>query len=340
MKPLPLDALTAASMKSPEGGYLYFCYGSNMSREKLRTRGAAGSGPIEYDSVEVGRLRDHRLCFDLRGAPPAEPCMGSIERAAGDEVYGLLYRLRTASSWGALLASEGVSNAPESDGYWVTDVRVEVAPASGGAPRTLAARTLMTNPGARVPRAQRGAVRPSQRYMRLLIGGAAREGLPAAYVARLRRVRTARAWAPGLLPAVMMFVVPLLFAARRLRAQRLVAPLSAAGGCLYAAHERLAETPRPGRAHAARVAGVRLALLLLYAAYALPTGVLLLLSPRTRMMARRMRGLVKGAPEGGGKKEGGGEKEGEGGAERAAERAAERVAERVAERAAEAEGER
>ena len=67
-----LDALAAN-----EDVY-YFGVGSNLSRERLENRSISGK-KIEPISFEPCVIYDFRLAFNLKGIPPMEPAMGSIE---------------------------------------------------------------------------------------------------------------------------------------------------------------------------------------------------------------------------------------------------------------------
>lgn len=280
-------------MESEGGGYLYFCYGSNMSREKLRTRGDSGSESINYDDVWVARLLDWQLCFDMRGAPPTEPAMGSIQEAPADEVYGLVYRLRSEQCWKKLLASEGVTENPTRDSYHVIDVEVECyLPDTAAEKRLMKVRTLMTNPRHKLSRALQKDVRPSQRYMNILIEGAQSELLPKAYVERLRNIKVARKWPESPLRMLMNFVIPLAFISRRMQLRFIIVPLYTLGVFLYAKHEEIVTEGKLNRSREARLLILRSAMFILYGIYAIPAMLLLMFSPKARMFNRRLMTLL------------------------------------------------
>lgn len=280
-------------MESQGPGYLYFCYGSNMSREKLRNRGASDTAPINYDNVWVGRLRDWQLCFDLPGAPPSEPAMGSIQEATGDEVYGLVYRLRSEECWKKLLTSEGVTETPDCDGYHVIDVDVECYCADTPTEKTLLkVKTLRTNPKNKLSRTLQEDVRPSQRYMNILIDGAEREGLPKPYIERLRSIKVARKWPLSPLVVVMNFVIPLAFIARRMKMRSIVAPLKTLGVYLYAKHEEIVAEGKQNRVQKGRLLLLTSAMFVLYGIYVIPAILLFMFSAKARMYNRRLMALV------------------------------------------------
>lgn len=284
-----LTELLSPKMASEEGGYLYFCYGSNLSREKLRHRGGKDSPPIEYEQVWIGRLTGWQLCFDLRGAPPTEPCMGSIQQAPEDEVYGLVYRLRSEACWKKLLLSEGVTETPEKDSYHVIDVDVECYLADKPEDQNMMkVKTLMTNPRLRLLRSLQKDVRPSERYMKIMIDGATSEKLPKAYLERLKSIRVARKWQPSLLLWMMNFVIPLMFLTRRLRMRFITQPLGNLGVFLYAKHEGLVTEGKMNAAQKAQLMSLRFAMLFLYGVYAFPAMLLFLLSPRARAFKKQV----------------------------------------------------
>lgn len=285
-------SVLASSMDAP---YLYFCYGSNLSREKLRTRGESGLPPIEFTSIWIGRLTDWQLCFDLRAAPPVEPVMGSIRRKAGDEVYGLVYELKSRSCWEKLLKSEGVTTRPERDSYWVVEVEVECYRPDRPEERVVRkVRTLTTNERYKVGKVLEDSVRPSRRYLNILITGAECEGLPVEYVERLRRIQVARRWERSPLLIVTTLAIPIIFMMRRWNLGMFVVPLSKAGMCLYARHERIMLRKRRRVWESVELVSVRLALFGMYVVWAGLTLVACLMNKRMRASVKRIHVLLKG----------------------------------------------
>jgi hypothetical protein len=57
----------------------YFGLGSNMLREKVAGRSSDGQGDIIMEDFQAAVVHGHRLAFNLRGFPPLEPGMGSLE---------------------------------------------------------------------------------------------------------------------------------------------------------------------------------------------------------------------------------------------------------------------
>jgi len=274
-----------------EQEYLYFCYGSNLSREKVRSRGNDSTPPIGFTDVWVGRIANFMLCFNLRGSLPAEPAMGSMEEEPGDEIYGLVYRLDSKRSWDKLLKSEGVkSEQDKRTPYNVISVHVEChRPGKENEKRTVVAKTLITNPRFQMSRSLQRRVRPSRRYMQLLIDGAKFEKLPEEYITRLQNITVARRWQPSLLTWMMSVVVPLQFASGRLRIQFLMIPIYVIGFYLFAAHENFMTVAPKSWRNQVGVAGSKLGLFFLYGCYVLPALLLLLLSKRSRRGYRMMR---------------------------------------------------
>jgi hypothetical protein len=88
-----------------------------MSRKKLENRGVNGT-KIEILRMEPAIVPNYRLAFSLRGFPPLEPAMGSLE-AVGDsshapilayhqpECHGALVKL-TPKNYETLMRSEGI----------------------------------------------------------------------------------------------------------------------------------------------------------------------------------------------------------------------------------------
>ena len=99
----------------------YFGLGSNMSRKKLENRGINGT-KIEIQTMEAAVVPNYRLAFNLRGFPPIEPGMGTLEPIEGNskallkyrngkddgECHGALVRL-TPENYEKVMKSEGIS---------------------------------------------------------------------------------------------------------------------------------------------------------------------------------------------------------------------------------------
>ena len=94
----------------------YFGLGSNMSRQKLQGRALDGA-PIHIQTMEAAVVPNYRLAFNLKGFPPLEPGMGSLEPSDSNckalakyhqnECHGALVKL-SAQNYNRLMQSEGV----------------------------------------------------------------------------------------------------------------------------------------------------------------------------------------------------------------------------------------
>ncbi len=146
----------------------YFAYGSNMQSATLR-----GRRGVEYLRAQPGRAPGWRLVFDKPALLPVNEAYANIVPDAAAEVLGVLYEVR-AADLEQIELTEGVLLGN------YRGVEVDVFPLDDGtAPRT--AFTLTSDH--RDP-----TLRPSTRYMRLVIAGAEEHGLPPEYVDFLRAV--------------------------------------------------------------------------------------------------------------------------------------------------------
>jgi hypothetical protein len=144
----------------------YFAYGSNMQAATFS--GRRGIAPAR--SV-AARLDGWQLVLDKPPLLPIGEGFANVVEAPGAHVLGVAYAV-TASDLEHIDFSEGVLI----DNYRRVPVRIVTLAAS---PLELDAFTLAS------PRRD-PALRPSRRYMALLIEGAEAHGLPAEYVAWLR----------------------------------------------------------------------------------------------------------------------------------------------------------
>lgn len=163
----------------------YFGLGSNMSRKKLENRGINGT-KIEIQTMEAAVVPNYRLAFNLRGFPPIEPGMGTLEPIEGNskallkyrngkddgECHGALVRL-TPENYEKVMKSEGISG--KSDQFY-EEIVVDAYPYKW--PR---------RPVKAIALRARDHVRlnfdpcPSQRYMNILREGAEELGLKPCY---------------------------------------------------------------------------------------------------------------------------------------------------------------
>lgn len=143
----------------------YFAFGANTCRHVL-----VGRRRIEPRTSEAAVLRDHALRFVRRGIPLLEPAFASVEREPGAEVHGVLHRL-TPSAMEHLDRIEG-------RGY--DRIAVQVETRDGARVEATAYRAREPVPG----------LKPSRRYVELLIRGAREHELPERWIEELARVET------------------------------------------------------------------------------------------------------------------------------------------------------
>jgi len=219
-----------------ECSIIYFCYGSNMNSDKLTGRGGAmneNESSIWYSEAFVGRLPDWRLCFDMYAAPPSEPAMGSIERAEGEDVYGVCYKLGTRACWDNLLISEGGSEKF----YHTIDVEVERVINGVATGEMARAKTLITTWAYIIPQSCREYVRPSKRYMDIMIEGAKEHGLPQTYVRSLEDIKVSRKCKPSLATFEISLIQLLSYLANDLKKGWIYRPISFVGSYIFAVKE-------------------------------------------------------------------------------------------------------
>jgi hypothetical protein len=173
------------ALKSNKSIY-YFGLGSNMSRKKLEGRSPDGT-PIKILRMEAAIVPNHRLAFNLKGFPPLEPGMGSLEptdsnnkallKYQDDECHGALVKL-TAENYERVMKSEGVGSGSNSQGGY-EEVVVTCIPYNKWR-RPVQAIALR----ARTPLPKDPC--PSGRYMKILREGAQELGLRKEYQDFLR----------------------------------------------------------------------------------------------------------------------------------------------------------
>ncbi|MEO8605895.1 MAG: gamma-glutamylcyclotransferase family protein [bacterium] len=147
----------------------YFAYGSNMQTATL-----SGRRGVEYRRALPARVPGWRLVLDK---PPLLSSRSGFANIIADPqmaVLGVLYELSV----------DGLEHVELTEGVLIGNyaaVDVQAWPLAGDAP--VLARSLSAN-------ARDASLRPSLRYMRLLIEGALEHGLPADYVDSLRAIPT------------------------------------------------------------------------------------------------------------------------------------------------------
>lgn len=180
----------------------YFGLGSNMSRKKIENRGLNGT-KIEVLSMEAAVVPNYRLAFNLRGFPPLEPGMGSLEPADADstrllsykdaECHGALVKL-SCEDYEKVMRSEGVGNGTDSTGQGYEEIVVQAYPYGGGGinggggVEPIPAIALRARPHVRLS----FDPCPSARYMAILKEGASELQLTPAYQDFLARIPVQR----------------------------------------------------------------------------------------------------------------------------------------------------
>mmetsp|Transcript_37024 Transcript_37024/g.42235 ORF Transcript_37024/g.42235 Transcript_37024/m.42235 type:complete len:349 (-) Transcript_37024:92-1138(-) len=177
----------------------YFGLGSNMLREKLENRGMNGT-KIDILTMEAAIVPNYRLAFNLRGFPPIEPGMGSLEpvdansqallKYEKDECHGALIKL-SPENYEKVMRSEGVGNtATRSTEQGYEEIVVDAYPYRGM--KSVKAIALRARPHVRL----RYDPCPSARYMNILKEGAKELDLELSYQEFLSRhpVQTLTTW--------------------------------------------------------------------------------------------------------------------------------------------------
>jgi gamma-glutamylcyclotransferase (GGCT)/AIG2-like uncharacterized protein YtfP len=145
----------------------YFAYGSNMQTATLRERRG-----VQFHHAQPARVHGWRLVLDKPGLIPTGGSFANIVADSDAEVWGVLYQIDDAD----------LAHIDLTEGVLIGNYeRVELPVWPEGADTSLNAFTLTST------RREPG-LRPSTRYMELLISGAEEHGLPAHWVAYLRTI--------------------------------------------------------------------------------------------------------------------------------------------------------
>uniref|UniRef100_A0A6U3TKC6 gamma-glutamylcyclotransferase n=1 Tax=Ditylum brightwellii TaxID=49249 RepID=A0A6U3TKC6_9STRA len=164
----------------------YFGIGSNMSRSKLENRSVCGS-QIHIQQMEAATVPGYRLAFNLRGFPPLEPGMGSLEPRVADgddgsalsydanECHGALIKL-SADDYEKVMRSEGVAATDGNPNQTYDEIVVTAIPYNKNHPPVQAV-ALRARSHARLKKDPC----PSPRYMNILREGARELGLKPCY---------------------------------------------------------------------------------------------------------------------------------------------------------------
>lgn len=289
----------------------YFSYGSNMSREKMKTRGNGGTCGIQYDDVCVGRVDDWRLTFDVWAMSPSEPVMGSMEYFSGSRMYGVVYHITKRQEWEKLLRSEGIGSF-SSPAYELFTVNAlcynprdsSSSPLSSSAPVSLETKggdgsdpddgvirlvhSLKTRDEVRIPNWREMYTFPSARYMSLLLTGAKDEALPPSYISYLESIPTARRWSPYALKFIALGSI-MWWCVRLNLSRHYLWPMTVCGRLLYGMHEKNIHThPKRNLINDAIAWLLFLAYMTLVSFYALPAILLICMSKKWRGVFRRV----------------------------------------------------
>ena len=147
----------------------YFAYGSNMASSTLR-----GRREVSYNRALAARVPGWRLVLDKPPIISFKTSFANIVPDPDGEVWGVLYAV-SADDFDHIELTEGVRIGNYD--------RVEVTawPLSDADASSFRAFSLTSN-------RRDESLRPSERYMQLLVSGALEHGLPEHYVEYLRGV--------------------------------------------------------------------------------------------------------------------------------------------------------
>lgn len=152
----------------PASPFLYFAYGSNLSRTRLHLH--APSAQL----VSIARLADYRLAFSIESKRSWLGGVGDILPAPGDEVWGALWVIAPEHSR-HLDEQEGVFRDPPA----YRRITVEVTTPAGDLVRCRCYQVVTPDPG---------GFPPSPAYKDTIVTGARELALPAPYLARLEAI--------------------------------------------------------------------------------------------------------------------------------------------------------
>jgi len=144
--------------------FIYFAYGSNMLSRRLRERTPSAS------VIGTGHVEGRRLAFHKVGKDGSAKCDIQAANAVTDKAYGVLFRV-AYSEKGGLDSAEGLG-----EGYREESLLVRRDDGTQITARAYVATAIEPN------------LRPYDWYKGLVVAGAMENGLPRAYVERLRTV--------------------------------------------------------------------------------------------------------------------------------------------------------
>lgn len=153
---------------TPEGSFLYFAYGSNLSQTRLHLH--APSAHL----VSIARLPEYRLAFSIESKRSWLGGVGDILPAPGDEVWGALWVIAPEDSR-HLDEQEGVFRDPPA----YRRISVEVSTPAGDVVRCRSYQVVTPH---------EAGFLPSPAYKDTIVTGARELGLPESYLARLEAI--------------------------------------------------------------------------------------------------------------------------------------------------------
>jgi len=145
---------------------LCFCYGSNMSTERLRARVASAR------FVAVARLREHKLRFHKAGNDGSAKCDAEFTGDRDSCVHGVVFAIS--------VVEKRVLDRIEGVGAGYEEKSVKVAAEDG---RILSAIMYLAT---RID----SSLRPFAWYKRHVLAGAREHGLPEDYIARIEAIES------------------------------------------------------------------------------------------------------------------------------------------------------
>jgi gamma-glutamylcyclotransferase (GGCT)/AIG2-like uncharacterized protein YtfP len=151
--------------------FLYFAYGSNMSRRQMTERCP------DHECLGIAVLKDHGLCFP-RHSPIRNCGVAGLAETPGAEVWGVVYRLHDRDL-AALDRREGYD--PKKPLHQNRYNRQTVRVLMDGRGVDCFAYLARHEPGEHVPSAD---------YLATMIAGAEENSLPETYVNGLRLIST------------------------------------------------------------------------------------------------------------------------------------------------------
>ena len=151
--------------------FLYFAYGSNMSRRQMRERCP------DHECLGKAVLKDHALCFP-RSSPVRNCGVAGLVEHPGAEVWGVVYRLHD-EDLAALDRREGYD--PDQPHHVNRYNRRTLPVLMDGCPVECFVYLARHEPGEHVPSAD---------YLGTMVEGAEENALPSDYVTALKRITT------------------------------------------------------------------------------------------------------------------------------------------------------